>query len=121
MSIPREECIDLQYGRGVKHLTMAEKSLLIGDTEADLLVEYAALIARLRSGDHVRMNALSPQGEAVVVDVLLNAGTVLLVETTHSEFPDLDNTEAIAAMRSRMAAYDLPVDVAAGSPFGTEA
>jgi hypothetical protein len=102
------------------HLTMADKSLLIGDAEAELLVEYAALIARVGSGDHVRMNALSPQGEAVVVDVLLNAGTVLLVETTHSEFPDPDNSEAIAVMGSRMAAYDVSVDFATDNPFGTE-
>ncbi|MCU1472539.1 MAG: hypothetical protein JWQ92_607 [Amnibacterium sp.] len=99
---------------------MAEKSLLIGDTEADRLVEYAALIARVGSADHVRLKALSPQGEAVVVDVLLNAGTVL-VETTRSEFSDPDNAEAIATMRSRMAAYDVSVDFETDNPFGTEA
>jgi hypothetical protein len=100
---------------------MAEKSLLLGDDAADLLVEYAALIARVGGGDHVRLNALSPQGEEVVVDVLLNAGTVLLVETTHSTFDEPDNAEGIAAMRSRMAVYDLPLDPDATSPFGTDA
>jgi hypothetical protein len=100
---------------------MAEKSLLLGDEAADLLVEYAALVARIGSGDHVRLNALSTQGEAVVVDVLLNSGTVLLVETTRSEFPEPENVEGITTMRKRIAAYDLPLDPEGDSPFGSEA
>jgi hypothetical protein len=100
---------------------MAEKSLLLGDEAADLLVEYAALIARVAGGDHVRLNALSPQGEVVVVDVLLNAGTVLLVESTRSAFGEPDNTEGIAAMRTRMSVYDLPMEPDGTNPFGTDA
>lgn len=33
------------YGRAMKHLTYAEKSLLVGDEMADVLLEYAARLA----------------------------------------------------------------------------
>jgi hypothetical protein len=80
--------------------------MLIGDEVAELLVEYAALIGRLGSADHVPLHVLNAQGEAVVVDVLLNSGTVLLVESTNSPFEEPDDAGTLELLRARAAALD---------------
>jgi hypothetical protein len=92
----------------MKHVTMAEKSLLIGDDAADTLLRYAALIARLGSGDAVTLRAIGVDGEDVTVSFLLNSGTVILAESTFSNLPEPDNSEQIEYMKSRIAGFEGP-------------
>ena len=40
----------------MKHLTFADKSLLIGDDAADALLEYAAILAGQAKADNVTVN-----------------------------------------------------------------
>jgi hypothetical protein len=94
------------YGAGMKHVTMADKSLLVGDDAADTLVEYAALIARLNSGDSVTLRAVGTDGEEVMATFLINSGTVLVAQSTFSNLPEPDNAEHVAYMRSRIAQFD---------------
>ena len=91
----------------MQHVTMADKSLLVGDRVAGLLVEYAALIAQVAGGDTVRVNAVGPDGSPVVATFLLNSGTVLMIESTHSELPEPDNGEAEAYLQERLDSYTL--------------
>ncbi len=87
-------------------MTMAEKSLLIGDAAADTLVRYAALLAKLGSGDAVELSAVGVDGEQVEVTFLLNSGTVMIAETTNSTLPEPDNSEQVEYMLGRIAAYE---------------
>jgi hypothetical protein len=90
----------------MRHVTIGARSLLVGNEAADLLLDYAALIAQLGRGDSVRVNAIGAHGEPVAVGVLLNNCSRMLVESSGSVLPEPDNTTAIAYLRSRLAAYD---------------
>lgn len=89
----------------MKHITLAEKSLLVGDEAADTLVKYAALIAELGSGDTVEVNAVGIDGEAVTATFLLNSGTTLLIETTRSHLPEPDNRRVVEYMQEKLRNY----------------
>jgi hypothetical protein len=92
----------------MKHVTMADKSLLMGDEAADTLVKYAAMVAQIGGGDAVTLRALGMDGEDVSVSFLLNSGTVMLSESTFSNLPEPDNSEPVAYMRSRIGAFESP-------------
>lgn len=99
----------------MQHLTLADKSLLIGDEVADLLVAYAAVIATANAGDHITVNAFGVDGAQVAAQILLNSGTTLMAESTISELPEPDNAEAIDYLRDRLQFYgQLPI----GEPPG---
>lgn len=84
------------------HLTTADKSFIVGDVVADLTMRYAALIARVGSGDIVRITAIGGDGDEVVATLLLNSGTVLAAETVHSSQPEPDNRAAEQYLRERI-------------------
>lgn len=90
----------------MKHLTMADKSLLVGDEAADTLMEYAALIAQTGGGDSVSLRAIGTDGAEVEATFLLNSGTVVISETTPSVVPEPDNRVAVAEMRKRIDGFD---------------
>jgi hypothetical protein len=99
------------YRAGVKHITISDKSFLIGDEATDLLVRYAALLGKIHSADSVRIRAIGIDGEAVEADFLLNSGTVLMAESSRSQLPEPDNADAIEYMRERIATqedFELP-------------
>ena len=85
---------------------MLDRPLLIGNEAADLLLDYAALIAQLGRGDSVRLNAIGTHGEDVAVGVLLNSGSTMVVESATCLLPEPDNAVAIAYLSSRLAQYD---------------
>jgi hypothetical protein len=95
---------------------MADKSLLVGDVAADTIVEYAALLAQQSSADAVELHVVSGDGDEVVATLLLNSGTSLMIETTHSALPEPDNTEAITYMRQKMQLIQSPPHAAEASP-----
>lgn len=86
----------------MKHITYAEKSLLVGDLAADTLLEYAALLARLHSADTVNLKAMGVEGNDVIATFLLDTGAPLMAETTRSSMPEPDNAEAIAYMQTQI-------------------
>jgi hypothetical protein len=88
----------------MRHVTFSEKSLLIGDEAAALLIEYAALLANLRRADTVDLNAIGADGADVVATFLLDAGSPLMTETTNSSMGEPDNAVGIAYIRERMTA-----------------
>jgi hypothetical protein len=104
----------------MKHITTAEKSLLVGDEAADLLLEYAAALARVDSADTVTLTAFGDDGDPVEVTFLLNNGTSILVETSASPAPEPDNAEVVEYMRVRLERivsppYAQPVEEPAGA------
>jgi len=86
----------------MKHITFSDKSLMSGDEVVDLLLEYAAALARTSDADTVDISAISSDGDEVIATFLLDAGAPLMAETTNSTLPEPDNAEAIAYMRERM-------------------
>jgi len=84
---------------------MADKSLLVGDEAANLLMKYAALLAQINRGDALDIRALGVDGAEVEVTFLLNSGTVLLAETSASVLPEPDNGPAVQYMRAQLDSY----------------
>jgi hypothetical protein len=98
----------------VKHLLIADKTLLVGDEVAELLLRYGALLAQLRSGDSVSVHATDTDGNDVTAGLLLNSGTALVIQSATTSLPEPANAEAEAYLRSRIASYD----VIAAQPLG---
>ncbi|HEV7950401.1 MAG TPA: hypothetical protein VGP24_11610 [Glaciihabitans sp.] len=95
----------------MKHLTFADKSLLVGDEVADLMIRYASMLATAGSADAVDIHAYSSDGDEVIATFLLNEGSPLMAETTHSRLPEPDNTDAIRHMRGQMGLLSHPPTV----------
>jgi hypothetical protein len=106
----------------VIHLKIADKNLLVSDRTADLLVDYAALLGRIRSADSVTLTAIGIDGSIVDATLLLNSGTVLVAETTNSPLPEPDNTGADTYMQKRLAEYADPsaADFESTDPFSEQ-
>ncbi len=79
----------------MKHLTYADKSLLVGDEVADLLLQYSARLASSGVADTVEVHAISSDGDDVTATFLLGEGAPLMAETTTSSLPEPDNTDAV--------------------------
>lgn len=95
----------------MKHITYSEKSLLVGDEAADVLLEYSALLARHDSADTVTLHAFGADADEVDATFVLNQGTVLMAETTHTRMPEPDNSEAVMHMREKMLRLTSPAPV----------
>jgi hypothetical protein len=102
----------------MKHVSYADKSLFMGDEAADTLLEYARLVADSDRADTVTLRSVSPDGNTVDASFLLDASTILMVETTNSEMQPPDNTDAVQEMKDRIDAITRPVSVdTQGPPF----
>jgi hypothetical protein len=86
----------------MKHITYADKSLLVGDEAADTLTEYSAALARAGSADTVTLAAYGADGADTEGTFVLNQGTVLMSETTQSSIAEPDNTVAVTQMREKI-------------------
>lgn len=88
--------------RRVKHLTYANKSMLVGDETADLIVEYAALLAHTRDGDTVTLHVINSDGNEAEATFLLDTGAPLMAETVNTSVPEPDNSDAEDYMREQL-------------------
>jgi hypothetical protein len=95
----------------MRHLTVESKNLLIGDEVADLLTQYAAIVADHGRGDRVHLHAISSDGDEVVLTIVLSAGTTLITETAHTGLPEPDNAEAIDYLLQRIRQLRTPPPV----------
>jgi hypothetical protein len=101
----------------MKHVTFAEKSLLVDDETADTLLEYAAALARRREADAVEIHAFSSDGDEVTATLLLDAGAPIMAETAQTSMQGPDNEPALAYMREQLARLS-PVAVNPGEIRG---
>jgi len=101
----------------MKHVSFGDKSLFMGDDAAEALLEYARLISEAATADSVTVSCISHDGNTVEASFLLNANTVLIVETTNSELDPPDNAEAVQEMRDRINAMSRPVNAQPGEPW----
>jgi hypothetical protein len=89
--------------RAMKHITYAEKSILVGDEAADVLLEYAAALTTAGRGDKVDIAAHSADGDEIIASLVLGDGVSVMAETTTSTAPEPDNARAVSYMREQMA------------------
>lgn len=92
----------------MKHMTYAEKSLMVGDEAADMLMEYAAELGRNRTSDTVIVRAITTTGDDVEATYLLGEGAPLMAESTHGRLPEPDNSAAIGYMKDRLRSLEKP-------------
>jgi hypothetical protein len=85
---------------------MTDTLLLVGDEVADLVADYAVLVARVNTADSVRLNAYDEGGDYVQATLVLSSAAAILVESTNSNLPDPDNSEAEQYIRSRIHRWD---------------
>ncbi|WP_431792511.1 hypothetical protein [Microbacterium paraoxydans] len=103
----------------MKHVTYGEKSILMGDDAADVLLEYSRIVADGGHADTVSFRSISPDGNTGLASFLLNASTVLMVETTNSALEAPDNDEEVAEVRRRIDAILRPAPAEPGEPWTT--
>lgn len=86
----------------MKHITYADKSLLVGDEVADLALQYGAALADSGRADTIDLNSIGADGDAVIATLLLDAGSNLMAESTHSDLVEPDNSETESYIRQRL-------------------
>ena len=85
---------------------MPDALLIVGDEVADLVADYAVLVARVNTADSVQLNAYDEGGDYVQATLVLSNGGAILVESTNSNLPDPDNSKAEQYIRSRIDRWD---------------
>lgn len=101
----------------MKHVTFADKSLLMGDDAADTLLEYARLIADTQHADSVTLRSISTDGNTVDASFLLNSNTVLVTESTNSDVEPPDNEAAVRDLQDRIDSITRPRNAQTESPW----
>lgn len=91
------------------HLTFSDKDLVLGTEAAELVVAYAAALARRSSADTVTIRAYGADGDKVEATLLLDAGAPVMIESAHSDLPEPDNDAVAEYMRRRMAQLSVPI------------
>jgi hypothetical protein len=86
------------------HLTFSDQSLLLDDTAARLAVRYAAELASRGLADSVSLRAYGSDGDKVEAVLLLDQGMTLMAETSHTDLPEPDNSEAVEYLEQKLAA-----------------
>jgi hypothetical protein len=87
----------------MKHITFADKNFLVGDSTADAVMDYAAMLGQGRTADTIKLNAIDADGDEVQATMFLSAGVPLVSESTTSTLPEPDNTAAMIYMEGRLA------------------
>jgi hypothetical protein len=95
----------------MKHLTYSDKSLLVGDEAADVLLEYSAVLGKHGTADTVTLHGFGADADEVDATFVLNQGTVLMAETSHTSMEEPDNAEAVMEMREKILRLTSPSPV----------
>ena len=101
----------------MKQITYSDSSWLVGDDAADVILEYAVLLARIESADAVGVRALGVDGQEQHVTFLIGPATMMTAETTDSGRAEPDNDEAIAEIYRRIGRITSPPHA---QPYHTE-
>ncbi|MGO4536792.1 hypothetical protein [Leifsonia sp. 2MCAF36] len=95
----------------MKHVTYSDKSLLVGDDAADLLMSYATVLGRTDGTDTVTVHAIGVDGNEVDATFLLNPSTIMMIETANTGVEEPDNEYAVEYMRERVKALTQPFEL----------
>jgi hypothetical protein len=81
---------------------------MVGDVFGELLLRYAAALARNNSAEPLHFTAVNAEG-SVSASFLLGPASQLTVVETHTPLTEPDNAEAEAFMRERLKDLSFPV------------
>jgi hypothetical protein len=95
----------------MKHVTYAQKSLLVGDAMADVLLEYAAQLACDGHAAAVDVRAISGDGDEVMATFLVGSGAPLMAETSTTTLPEPDNAELVDRLQADIARRHRPAEI----------
>jgi len=84
------------------HVTFADKSVLLGDEVASLLIEYTAVLAEAGPAHDVSLTAYSSDGQKVTAKFALSGGAAILAESTQTDLSSPDNVEAETYLRQQI-------------------
>jgi hypothetical protein len=101
------------------HLTFSDKSLLVGDEIARLVIEYAAALASAGRADTVEIVAYGADSDKVTALLLLDEGAPLMGESTHTDLPEPDNSAATEYVREQLNNLTSPPAVGPTDDAGT--
>jgi hypothetical protein len=86
----------------MQEVTYVDESIRVGDEVADVLLDYATVLADEGRSDHVTLQVITRDGSMRQAKILLNGGSNLLSKDADDTRDEPDNAEAIAYMRERM-------------------
>ena len=86
----------------MKHISYADKTLFLDDDTADVLLEYAGLVAAQQGGDTVTVRAIGQDGNEVDATFVLNAATNMVAESTNSVVTPPSNDVPVEYMREKI-------------------
>jgi hypothetical protein len=92
----------------MKHLTYSEKSLLVSDEAADLVLEYASALSNRGASDTVNITAYGADGDEVVATLLLGQGAPLMAESVTTGMSEPDNSDTVEYIRAALAGFASP-------------
>jgi hypothetical protein len=91
----------------MKQLMYGNMSVLVGDDIAEVLLEYAAQVARSEEGDSVDARSVGADGKEVMVTFSMGEGVpvteTVAVETSTTQLPEPDNTDLEVRLHSEIA------------------
>jgi hypothetical protein len=86
----------------MKYLTYADRSVLIGDDAADLLIRYSAVLAETGHADSVALSVLNQDGDNIVASFVLGSGTNVMTASTSSTLPEPANEDGINYIKGKL-------------------
>jgi hypothetical protein len=86
----------------MKHLTYADKSLLVDDDTADWVLEYARALGTNGRADTVMVRAIGADGNEVEVTMLLNNSTQISAETASATAQAPTNDASVRYMQEQV-------------------
>jgi hypothetical protein len=92
----------------MKHISYAGKTAFVDDETADVLLEYAGLLAAEHSGDTVSVQAIGQDGNEVEATFVLNMATNIVAESTNSDVEPPANPVTVEYMREKIAVIRNP-------------
>jgi hypothetical protein len=92
----------------MKHLTYSEKSLLVSDEAADLVLEYASALSNRGESDTVQIVAFGADGDEVTATLLLGQGAPLMAESVTTSMSEPDNSDMVGYVRGRLETFASP-------------
>jgi hypothetical protein len=92
----------------MRRVTYVDESLMVGDVFGQLIVEYAAALAKNNTAEPLQFVGLNDEGE-IAASFLLGPASQLVVLETHSLLSPPDNSEAEQYMQSRIRELAYPV------------
>lgn len=90
----------------MKQIRYGERTWMAGDAIADLLIQYAAALARSNSAESVRISVIDAAGEHMDIDLLLGPASMMSSEPTMTDMAEPDNDQLELAIRQRAAALE---------------